>query len=668
MLRRTLPRAQVEALRADLGGRTDHGGQTAVVESIGVPLGQLVIVAKSTALGYDPAPMPAKRRATQSSAIPSKSPSPVKSPSPKRPKARAGSLPLLEKSPSGIPGFDDITAGGLPKGRPTLIAGSAGCGKTLFGLHFLVRGAVSYGEPGVFVAFEEREQDLIQNVASLGFDLKRLVEDNLIALDHIHVDRVQIEESGEYDLEGLFLRLDLAIAQVGAKRVVIDTLETVFGSFSNQAILRSELRRLFNWLKEREVTAIITAERGEGALTRHGLEEYVSDCVVVLDHRVKDQISTRRVRVVKYRGSRHETNEYPFLIDETGITVVPITSMSLEHAVSNERVSSGVPKLDAMLGGEGYYRGSTVLISGTAGSGKSSLCAHFADAVCRSGERCLYVSYEESPLQIQRNMASIGLGLDEWVRRDLLRFMTLRSTSHGLEAHLALLHKAVDAFEPTSVVLDPIGTLLDAGTAEDTTLMIVRLLDLLKSRGLTTLVSSLTHGGTAAEATNASVSSLVDTWLLLKALEGNGERNRGMYVLKSRGMNHSNQIREFVITSRGVDLLEPYVGPEGVLTGTARAAQELREQLRRDDERREAERQGRLLERKRALLEQRIAALRAEFEAEESEIKQTLGAAGAALAAWEAERARVAALRGTSDAASRPERRGPKRPERATRA
>jgi circadian clock protein KaiC len=556
-------------------------------------------------------------------------------------------LPVLQKAPSGIPGFDDITAGGLPRGRPTLIAGSAGCGKTLFGLHFLVRGATLYGEPGVFIAFEEREQDLVENVASLGFDLKDLVERKLIALDHIHVDRVQIEESGEYDLEGLFLRLDLAISQVGAKRVVIDTLETVFGAFTDGAILRSELRRLFHWLKEREVTAIITAERGDGALTRHGLEEYVSDCVVVLDHRVKDQVSTRRVRVVKYRGAKHETNEYPFLIDETGITVVPITSVTLDHSVSNERVSTGVTKLDDMLGGGGYYRGSNILISGTAGSGKSSLCAHFAAAVCEAGERCLYVSYEESPLQIQRNMQSIGLDLEKWDAAGALRFMALRSTSHGLEAHLSLLHKVVGQLEPAAVVVDPIGILGAAGAQDDATLMLVRMLDLFKAKGLTTMLSNLTHGGEALEATSIAVSSMVDTWLLLKMLEGNGERNRTLYVLKSRGMSHSNQIREFLITSHGIDLVEPYIGPAGVLTGTARAGQELQDQLARDARRQEEERQQRLLERKAALLEQRIAALRAEFAAEEAEIRQSMLAASEANDVWSVERDRLSGVRGT---------------------
>lgn len=566
---------------------------------------------------------------------------------PKR-ERRATKPAQLQKVLTGIPGLDEITGGGLPKGRPTLLCGGAGCGKTLFGLHFLVRGATEHGEPGVFIAFEEREQDLIENVASLGFDLNDLVERRLIALDHIHVDRSEIEESGEYDLEGLFLRLDAAITQVGAKRVVIDTLETVFGAFSNHAILRSELRRLFHWLKERNVTAIITAERGEGALTRHGLEEYVSDCVVLLDHRVKEQISTRRVRVVKYRGTGHETNEYPFLIDESGITVVPITSVGLEHPVSSQRLTSGIGKLDAMLGGSGYYRGSTILVSGTAGAGKSSLCAHFADSVCRAKERCLYISYEESPQQIQRNMATIGLGLHAWQEQGLLRFLSLRSTSHGFEAHLALIHKLANDFEPAVVILDPVGTLLAAGAEEEATLMLVRLLDLLKARGVTVMLSSLTHAADALEQTSVAVSSMVDTWLLLKIVETNGERNRCLYVLKSRGMAHSNQVREFLITAHGIDLLEPYIGPEGVLTGTARAAQELRERLDQETRRVDDERQARLLGHKRVLLEQKIAALRAEFAAEEADIEQQLAMASSSRQAWASERERAGQTRGSS--------------------
>ena len=394
------------------------------------------------------------------------------SPQPKnRPKSstqKTKKLPIVTKAPTGIPGFDEITYGGLPRGRPSLVCGAAGCGKTLLGLQFLIKGALEYGEHGVFLAFEEREQDLVQNVASLGFDLQAMVDKKQIALDHIHVERTQIEESGEYDLEGLFLRLEYAMNTVNAKRLVIDTLETIFGGLTNYGILRAELRRLFTWLKDRGITTIITAERGDGTLTRHGLEEYVSDCVVVLDHRVHDQVSTRRLRIAKYRGSTHGTNEYPFIIDEHGLTVVPITSSLLNHQVSAERVPTGVPKLDTMLGGAGYYRGSTILISGTAGAGKSSLCAHFAQATCAQKRRCVYVSYEESPDQIVRNMSTIGLDLQGWIDKDLLRIVSIRPTSHGLEGHLSHIHKIVKDFEPDALVLDPIGTLGGAGADLDT--------------------------------------------------------------------------------------------------------------------------------------------------------------------------------------------------------
>jgi circadian clock protein KaiC len=568
--------------------------------------------------------------------------------SPKTAREPKPELRGLEKTPTGIKGFDEVTFGGLPRGRPTLVAGGAGCGKTLFGMHFLVRGATDYDEPGVFIAFEEREQDLVQNVASLGFDLDDLVERKLLALDHVHVDATQIEEAGEYDLEGLFLRLDGAISSIGAKRVVIDTLETLFGGLSNHAILRAELVRLFHWLKERGVTTIVTAERGSGTLTRHGLEEYVSDCVVVLDHRVHDQVSTRRVRVVKYRGSTHGTNEYPFLIDETGLTVVPITSAGLSHSVSDERVSSGIPTLDAMLGGGGYFRGSSILVSGPAGTGKSSLGAHFAAATCARGERCLYVSYEESPAQIERNMRSVGLNLRPFVEQKLLDIVGLRATMHGLEGHLALSHKMIDEIRPSTVVLDPIGSLVGAGDGQDAHLMVMRLVDLLKTRGITGLLTNLTHGGEHMEATSVAVSSLVDTWLLVRNLETNGERNRALYVLKSRGTAHSNQVREFVMTSAGIELVEPYIGPEGVLTGTARIAQENRDRAASETRTAEAERLAILLERKRAALERQIASLQAEFAADEAEMRRAAAVGASIETAFASDRKKMADLRGAA--------------------
>jgi len=460
----------------------------------------------------------------------------------------------LAKAPTGIGGLDEITAGGLPRGRPTLVCGSAGCGKTLLAMEFLVRGATEFGEPGVFVAFEETTDELTQNVRSLGFDLDDLVKRKQLVLDHVRVERSEIEETGDYDLEALFIRLGHAIDSVGAKRVAIDTLEVLFGGLSNQSILRAELRRLFQWLKDRGVTAVITGERGDGTLTRHGLEEYVSDCVIVLDHRVSEQLSTRRIRILKYRGTTHGTNEYPFLIDEAGISVLPITSVGLQHAASTERISTGVARLDEMLGGRGTYRGSTVLISGTAGTGKTSLAAHFVDAACRRGERCLYVSFEESPSQLDRNMRSIGLQLGSWVDKDLLRFQSTRPSATGLEMHLATLHKLVKEFAPRVVVVDPITAFLNAGDDHGAEALLTRLIDFLKTEGITAVFTSLTRGGEALESSQATVSSLIDTWLLVRDLETTGQRIRGLYVLKSRGMAHSNQVREFVLTERGVDL------------------------------------------------------------------------------------------------------------------
>ena len=469
----------------------------------------------------------------------------------------------LAKAPTGIPGLDEITGGGLPRGRPTLVCGSAGCGKTLLAMEFLVRGASHFDEPGVFFAFEETARELTENVRSLGFDLDTLTAERKLAIDHIRIERSEIEETGEYDLEGLFLRLGFSIDSVGAKRVVLDTLETLFGGFSNAVILRAELRRLFRWLKDRGITAIITAERGAGTLTRQGLEEYVSDCVILLDHRVNEQVSTRRIRIVKYRGTTHGTNEYPFLIDETGISVLPITSLALEHPASTERISSGVPLLDAMLGGQGYYRGSSILVSGTAGTGKTSFAAHFADAACRRGERCLYLAFEESQAQLVRNMRSIGLDLEPWLRKGLLHFHAWRPTMQGVEMHLITIHKLVKAVEPQVVILDPISNFITGGTAPDVHAMLMRLFDLLKGAGITALFIDLTTGGNVRERTEVAISSLIDTWLLLRDIESGGERKRGMYVLKSRGMPHSKQVCEFLMTEHGMELAQESAGHIG---------------------------------------------------------------------------------------------------------
>ena len=525
----------------------------------------------------------------------------------------------LPKAATGIQGLDDVTGGGFPRGRPTLVCGSAGAGKTLLAVEFLVRGATQYREPGVFMAFEETAPELTQNVRSLGFDLDELAKERKVVIDFVRIERSEIDETGDYDLEGLFIRLGTAIDAIGAKRVVLDTIENLFAGLQNEGILRAELRRLFRWLKDRGVTAVITAERGEGALTRHGLEEYVSDCVILLDHRVTDQISTRRLRIVKYRGTAHGTNEYPFLIDEDGFSVLPVTSLGLRHQVSEERISSGVPRLDRMLGGEGFYQGTTILVSGTAGTGKTSLAASFVDAACRRGERCLFLSFEESPGQLIRNMRSIGLNLEQWSKKGLLQFHSSRATLYGLEMHLATIHKIVQEFDPNVVVLDPVGSLIQAGNDRDAHTMLIRLIDFLKQRGVTAFLTNLTSGGGALERTNVEISSIVDTWLLMRDIELDGERNRALYVLKSRGMAHSNQLREFLLTPQGIDLLDVYVGPEGVLTGSSRLSQEAREKAAALVRQQEMERRERERTRRRDVLEARIAALRKEFEAEEVE-------------------------------------------------
>ena len=535
----------------------------------------------------------------------------------------------ISKSLTGIQGLDELTGGGLPQGRPTLLCGGPGCGKTLLGMEFLIHGALRYGEPGVVMAFEETAAELTQNVASLGFDLNDLVARRLLAIDFVRIERSEVEQSGDFDLEGLFIRLGHAIDRIGAKRVMLDTIESLFSGLPNPAVLRAEVRRLFRWLRDRQITAVITGERGSepGALTRQGLEEYVSDCVIMLDHRVVDMVSSRQLRVVKYRGSKHGTNEYPFLIDSAGISVFPITSVGLQYEVSNERVSSGVPELDAMLGGEGYFKGSSMLASGTAGTGKTSMAAHFAAATCRRGERCIFFTFEESANQIIRNMRSIGLDLARFVEQGLLMFHAARPSHLGLELHLATMLRAIQSFEPQLVVVDPISSFAALGAQNDVLGMLLRLMDALKVRQITGFFTSLSTGVVAIDQTDATISSLVDTWLMVRDMEFSGERNRGLFVLKSRGMQHSNQIREFSLTPQGIVLREPYTGPAGVLTGSARLAQEAHERSTRLSRAQEIERKRKELASKRAVMEAQVAAIRAEFVALEAAALAVIGQA-----------------------------------------
>jgi circadian clock protein KaiC len=528
--------------------------------------------------------------------------------------------PRLPKARTGISGLDDLTGGGLPSGRPTLLCGNAGCGKTLLAMEFIVRGAVDFGEPGVFVAFEENTGELITNFASLGHDLRALEAQNKVALEFVHVERSEIEETGEYDLEGLFIRLGYAIDSIGAKRVVLDTIEALFSGLSNRAILRAELRRLFRWLKAKGVTAIITAERGDTSLSRFGLEEYVADCVIVLDHRIEGQMATRRLRIAKYRGSAHGTSEYPFLIDESGISILPITSMGLRHEVSNARVSTGVLPLDAMMGGKGFYRGSSVLLSGTAGSGKTSLAAHFAYATAARGEHCLWFAFEESAGQIIRNMRSIGIDLVPAVGRGMLQIHAERPTVCGLEMHLVAIHKLVDAFKPRVVIIDPVSNFASLGSETEIKAMLTRLIDFFKMQQITALFTCLTGAETVLESTTVGVSSLMDSWLLLRDLQNGAERNRLLHLMKSRGMAHSNKVREFLLTDRGVNLLDVFTGPSGELvTGSARAALEAREKAERLERELGTASKKRELERKNQAVEAQIAALRAEFGVEQVE-------------------------------------------------
>lgn len=527
----------------------------------------------------------------------------------------------LPKCPTGIQGLDEITGGGLPQGRPTLICGTAGSGKTLIGLNFLVSGAVSYSEPGLFVSFEESPDELIQNVLSLGWDLNQLIAQKKFLISHIHIDPYEIEETGDYNLEALFIRLEHLINAIAAKRIVLDTIETLFVGLSNETIVRSELQRLFRWLKSKGVTAIITGEKGENTLTRHGLEEYVADCVIRLDQRIQNEISTRRLQIVKYRGSSHGTNEYPFLINEKGISVLPITSVGLDHKISTERIGTGIPRLDTMLGGQGYFRGSSILVTGTAGTGKSTISAHFAQATCLRGEPCLYLAFEEAPQQILRNMLSVGLDLHPFVEKGLLKFQAVRPTAFGLEMHLIQIHNLMDEFQPTVAIVDPMSNLVIGDNLLQSKAFFMRLIDSLKSQQITVMLTNLIAGSSSLEHTEIGISSLMDTWLELRVNESSGERNRVLYVLKSRGMEHSNQVREFVLTNEGIELKDVYLGQGTVLTGTARNVQEAKEKAASLVRQQEFERKRRELERKQALVRSQIEALQTQLENEKEEFQ-----------------------------------------------
>jgi circadian clock protein KaiC len=553
----------------------------------------------------------------------------------------------VTKSPTGISGFDTVTQGGLPTGRPTLVCGAAGSGKTMLALTFLVNGATLFDEPGVFMSFEERAEDLADNVLSLGYDLRALSAAGKLNVDHVRVERGEIEEAGEYNLEGLFIRLGFAVDSIGAKRVVLDTVESLFSSFSDRAVLRAELRRLFGWIKERGLTAIITGERGEGQLTRNGMEEYVSDCVILLDHRVENQIATRRLRIVKYRGSSHATNEYPFLIDEDGISVAPVTSLQRATTASTEIVPTGISGLNTMLHTGGFFRGSSILLSGSAGTGKTTIASHFIEAACRRNERGLVFALEESVGEFCRNALSVGLDLSRYMQADLLRIAASRPSFFGLEMHLARMYRDVMEFKPSVVVIDPISAF--RGPAPDVHSTLLRMVDLLKSHNITAMFTSLKTDGTLVEGTDLGLSSLMDSWIRLADIEANGEHNHILYIIKSRGMSHSNQVREYRMTDTGIELIDAYIGPEGVLTGTARLIQEAHELAAADRRTAEIDQRKRQRAWRREAVERQIAELRAALEADEDEQGTLISEAETREMALMRDRRIVAALRGATE-------------------
>ena len=533
------------------------------------------------------------------------------------------SLKQLEKSKTGITGLDEITNGGLPTGRPTLVCGGPGCGKTLLSVEFIVRGVTQFNEHGVIIAFEEKADELASNVSSLGFNLQKLQRDQKIKIDYVHIDKTEIQETGEYDLDGLFIRLGHAIDSIGAKRVVLDTIENLFSGLSNEGILRSEIRRLFQFLKDKGVTTIITGEKGVTTLTRQGLEEYVSDCVILLDHRIDNQISTRLLRVIKYRGTLHGTNEYPFLIDKEGISVLPITSLDLGYSVSSEKISSGIRSLDEMLDeGKGFFKGSSILVSGTAGTGKTSIAGSFANAACLRNEKCLFFAFEESPEQIVRNMKSIGMNLQRHVDNGLLLFHSSRPTLYGLEMHLVAMHKKIERFKPSVVVLDPITNLVTIGSMSEVKAMLIRLIDHLQNRRITVMFTALNLNTNDTVQTDEGVSSLVDAWITVRDIESNGERNRALYIMKARGMGHSKQVREFVITRKGLELIDVYRGEHGVLIGSARESKQLEEVTGAELRHLADTRKDREIMRKQAVLNSKIAGLQEEFESLKDELNR----------------------------------------------
>lgn len=530
----------------------------------------------------------------------------------------------LAKCPTGIEGLDTITNGGLPRNRLTLICGSAGSGKTSLGVEFLVQGIIKYNEPGLLITFEEKPQEIIENAASIGFDLEDLINKKKLFIEYIQLQEEEIAQSGDYTLEALLIRFEQIVTSIAIKRVSLDTLDSIFAILGNTPILRAEIYRLFSWLKQKNITSLVTSEAGINTLSRNGLEEYISDCVISLRTNIVSEVLTRLLRIVKYRGSKHGTNEYPFLITDSGINLFPITSNYLNNIVSTEFVSTGVKELDEMMDNKGYYQGSTVLITGTAGTGKTSLASIFSNSICQTGERCIYFTFEEMINQILRNMSSINLNLQQWIDKDLLKFYAYRSSIYGLETHLLTIQNLIKQFKPQAVIIDPINNFELIGTELEIKSMMTRLIDFLKAQQITALFTSLTTVINPKEHAEVGISSLIDSWLVLQNLEYAGERTRGITIVKSRGIAHSNQIREFIITSNGVKLEKIYVGPNGILTGSARLDQEEQENLQFLLQEKETLRRKKLLEHKKATLEAKIMALKSEFDADTEEIESLI--------------------------------------------
>ena len=517
---------------------------------------------------------------------------------------------------TGVKGLDDVLGGGIPQGHAMLLVGKPGTGKSILSMEYLLHGIELHKENGVYISFEESEKQIISNAASFGWKFEEMVKKNKLAISYIDMQPEQMRTVGDYDLSALILRVKGAIKKVNARRVVIDGINNLLSTFDDERIIRSDLLRLIREIKEVNATIFITGERGHDSWSKMGFEEYLADGLMHLDNRTDGNYQTREIQVVKCRGINHYTGKSPFIINSEGMSIRPLITADFDYKVLKSRVSTGIADIDNMLGGKGLYRGSTVYITGPSGAGKTSISSSFANGACSRGERALFLAFEESSDQIIRNMKSIGLSLDKWVNEKLLYFYTARATTNSLEGHLDNIMTMVREVEPTCVVLDPISAFRPIANENETKLMLIRLNDYLRARKITTVFTALSSDGEYSEHADVQLSSIADTWIVVRIMDYKGERNNVMQLMKSRGMSHSRQMKEMYFTGNGLKLQNVYQGPEGVLTGAARIGQEKYEKLKEARNVIEIDKNRKKIERKKSLLEASIEALKHEYEEE----------------------------------------------------